>query len=480
MKTRLVQFLLPCVLVVHHSSPSQHPTRSLSSPLVPFGLEGKRVTSLAMEYPEAFFPDSRNHPLVAGTVGEGVFKIFPFDSLSEWKGIGLQKKSISALTVQHWGAGPFDGNRAFAAVIPDGGKGDTLLYAREVLLEFDTVWTPADSGLDRASPRYVRSLNSYYYTGDTPPLAIILGGDGGLYYGSFVWSPAAYDGIIRINAIDVNPHWFGSLAWAAGQQGLSPVALQSIDQGKSWKTIFLPLLIEGEAFSVAVNPKYPDTVYAGGYGVLWETTDGGETWLPSSLQPPGVIITALGVDPIVPRVVYAGGMRVDSSFAFYYSGDAGETWQEVPPPGTQSLAGVSSLAVAHLSGAGGVEQAYAFIGTLGTGVWRFAVPTVTGVYDAHAVPDRFQLNQNYPNPFNSYTRIEFSLPAVQAGNHVSTFVSLKVYDVLGREVAVLVDETIPPGTYEVYWDAANFPSGVYVYRLEVGGHNSARKMLLLR
>jgi len=59
-------------------------------------------------------------------------------------------------------------------------------------------------------------------------------------------------------------------------------------------------------------------------------------------------------------------------------------------------------------------------------------------------------------------------------------VSLKVYDVLGREVAVLVDETIPPGTYGVYWDAANFPSGVYVYRLEVGGDNSARKMLLLR
>jgi endo-1,4-beta-xylanase len=54
-----------------------------------------------------------------------------------------------------------------------------------------------------------------------------------------------------------------------------------------------------------------------------------------------------------------------------------------------------------------------------------------------------------------------------------------MYDVLGREVGVLVDGTLPPGTYEVYWDAANFPSGVYVYRLEVGSHNSARKMLLL-
>jgi len=72
------------------------------------------------------------------------------------------------------------------------------------------------------------------------------------------------------------------------------------------------------------------------------------------------------------------------------------------------------------------------------------------------------------------SQIEFS------GGSNKPLVSLKVFDLPGSEVAVLVDETIPPSTYEAYWDAANFPSGVYVYRLEVEGYSSSRKMPLLR
>ncbi len=90
-----------------------------------------------------------------------------------------------------------------------------------------------------------------------------------------------------------------------------------------------------------------------------------------------------------------------------------------------------------------------------------------------SVPREFTLGQNYPNPFNPATRIDFTLPS--AG-----FVSLKIYDVLGREIAVLVNEDRQPGTYTAEWSAAGAASGVYFYELHSGNFLSARKMLLMK
>jgi phosphatidylserine/phosphatidylglycerophosphate/cardiolipin synthase-like enzyme len=90
-----------------------------------------------------------------------------------------------------------------------------------------------------------------------------------------------------------------------------------------------------------------------------------------------------------------------------------------------------------------------------------------------SVPEQFSLSQNYPNPFNPVTRIRYSLPT-------QSRVSLKVYDILGREVAVLVNESQSAGTYSVQFGAANLASGVYFYRLEAGRHVAQHKMLLLK
>ncbi len=87
-------------------------------------------------------------------------------------------------------------------------------------------------------------------------------------------------------------------------------------------------------------------------------------------------------------------------------------------------------------------------------------------------PLAFRLLQNYPNPFNPATTIQFSIVNTQ-------FTILKVYDILGREVATLVDDVRPAGTYTVSWDpGGNFPSGVYFYRLTAGTYSATRKMIL--
>lgn len=89
------------------------------------------------------------------------------------------------------------------------------------------------------------------------------------------------------------------------------------------------------------------------------------------------------------------------------------------------------------------------------------------------VPGVFALHQNYPNPFNPATVFSFQLP-------VSSFVTLKVFDVLGREVTTLVKEVMTGGSYLVTWDATGYSSGVYFCRLEAGSFVATRKLLLLR
>jgi hypothetical protein len=92
-------------------------------------------------------------------------------------------------------------------------------------------------------------------------------------------------------------------------------------------------------------------------------------------------------------------------------------------------------------------------------------------------PGKFALEQNYPNPFNPKTGIRFSIPTLVPGVND---VKLVVYDILGREVAVLVNERKSAGTYEASFDGGRLASGVYVYRLTAGSFVQSRKMLLMR
>ncbi len=100
--------------------------------------------------------------------------------------------------------------------------------------------------------------------------------------------------------------------------------------------------------------------------------------------------------------------------------------------------------------------------------------TVTGVNDENiALPRECRLYQNYPNPFNPSTNIGFSLPA-------RSRILLRVFDLLGREVATLVNEEKPAGEYTVQWNAQSMPSGVYFYRIHAGTFTATKKVLLLR
>jgi len=103
--------------------------------------------------------------------------------------------------------------------------------------------------------------------------------------------------------------------------------------------------------------------------------------------------------------------------------------------------------------------------------------SATGINDSHSdasgIPNQFKLDQNYPNPFNPSTTIFFSVPGA---NHVS----LKIYDLCGKQIATLVEGRLNAWTHSVLWQAENLPSGIYFSTLEAGAHKISKKMILTK
>jgi len=102
-------------------------------------------------------------------------------------------------------------------------------------------------------------------------------------------------------------------------------------------------------------------------------------------------------------------------------------------------------------------------------------PPPPGVVNVNTItmPTQYSLSQNFPNPFNPATVISYQLP-------ISRWVTLKVYNLLGEEIATLVDRITPAGIYTVSWDGSKVPSGLYIYRLQVGSFSDIKKMVLLK
>jgi hypothetical protein len=130
-------------------------------------------------------------------------------------------------------------------------------------------------------------------------------------------------------------------------------------------------------------------------------------------------------------------------------------------------------------------------GTVYRSVRPVVSPTVSSVLHTGALPVETRLSQNYPNPFNPKTEIRYQIGAGSPGSGLASgpaFVNLRIYDLAGEEISVLVNERKYPGTYTASWDAGNRPSGVYFYQLRVVDESrgpgevffASKKLLLIR
>jgi len=229
--------------------------------------------------------------------------------------------------------------------------------------------------------------------------------------------------------------------------------LKTTDSGISWNQIYSTT---GSSFSYITFINL-NTGYLCSKGIL-KTTDEGNTWIQKT---PGQLLN-------FHKAIFPSdsvGYAYASFGRLFKSTDSGESWGELFVPTDYHFADMNFLDnnTGYLIG----DQGMILKTTNGGG-------NFVGII-AHngEIPVSYSLSQNYPNPFNPVTKIRYEIPK-------SAFVILKIYNVLGMEVTALVNENKQTGSYEVEWDASNFPSGVYFYELTAGKFKQSKKMLMVK
>ncbi len=178
----------------------------------------------------------------------------------------------------------------------------------------------------------------------------------------------------------------------------------------------------------------------------------------------GQINDAAGGAGVANAWVY--GMDAAGSLYFAVTGPSGAFGISNTANGSLDVM-VSEVGFEPVSTAAEIEDAE------GSGTITAQRTVVTSVEEAAALPDTPMLLQNYPNPFNPATTISFSVPE-------RIHVRITVFDLLGKEVAVLVNDFVDAGRHDVVWNAAKFPSGIYLYRLDAASHSQTLRMTLLK
>lgn len=230
----------------------------------------------------------------------------------------------------------------------------------------------------------------------------------------------------------------------------------STNNGSSWTAVNTGLTMKYVySFTSIGSDLFAGTWSAG----VFRSTNNGTNWTAANTGLPSSAIYAL---------VASGSNIFAGTFGggVYLSTNNGDSWSEVNN-------GLNALSINTLALCG----SYLFAGGDASGVWRRPLSEmITDINDnQNDLPTNFSLSQNYPNPFNPNTKLSYQLP-------IGSSVTLKVYDVLGKEIATLVDEYNNAGNYNVEFRIENFglSSGIYFYQLKADDFIQVRKMILLK
>lgn len=197
------------------------------------------------------------------------------------------------------------------------------------------------------------------------------------------------------------------------------------------------------------------SMYIGSETGVHYSSDGGVTWIPKGLD----------IRYISSLVLSSSNFFAGTDLGVYFSNDKGSNWVQK----NQGLSGdiLDSPRLAE-------SDNYIFVSNKSTSTYRRSISEIINVTQINqSVPEKFELNQNYPNPFNPSTNIKFSIPQ-------KLFVTLKIYNQLGKEISVLLNKELNSGTYEYSFNGESLPSGTYFYRLETENFLETKSMVLLK
>ena len=235
--------------------------------------------------------------------------------------------------------------------------------------------------------------------------------------------------------------------------------LKTNDYGQTWTECNL------RANSVLVLPDDPNIILGGQSTHIYRSTDSGDNW---EIVHSG--FTNVSINNF--QLINNNCITVGTSDGVYFSSDKGKTWFDISE-------GLGNRNIQCLSFSKSPIPTL-FAGTYGGGIYRKIIDNILSVEPNKDIIQEYRLFNNYPNPFNPNTTIRYSIPVETLHATSLQYVTLKIYDILGREISSLVNEEKAPGNYEVKFDGSNLSSGVYFYRLQAGTFSETKKFVLMK
>ncbi len=287
---------------------------------------------------------------------------------------------------------------------------------------------------------------------------------------------------------------------SCGWSDITPGDLvKSTNGGANWNLI--SGYLHTAMTEIAVNPVNSNVIYVSGDGKITKSTDYGDTWtssfngLPSSLG-----CYCVAIDPFNPQT-----LLTSNDNGIYRSADNGQNWTQIFNTACRRIAfhpnipGIAAaitfspykILLSTNSGLNWTDSTTAFPGAnmidlvfskLDNNL--YVASSTSGIYkklfvitsvnkEKNILPSEYKLYQNYPNPFNPATKIKFNIK--EPG-----FTTLKIFNILGKEIATMVNENLKPGEYEVTFDGSDLTSGIYFCKLKAGDFSETKKMLLIK
>lgn len=410
---------------------------------------------------------SKGDTIYAGSAGNGMFSTTNLGQVWNQIDNGLSIQQINSVTAK--GIYLFASAR-FAGIFRSSDEGIT--------------WEKKNNGMDFWESNPICVNGNYVYVGT----------EGGIYKSSTYGENWQWMGRPTYNGFVSSIQIFNNTIYA-GNNNMGGLYMSN-DSGNTWQQIGLnncdvnSLLLSDSIFVVGVIDwinsygiyrstnhgvtwvgafpnhavtcllKIQNDIYAGataGSVGVYKSTNNGQSWY----------LSGLTNHSIYSLIDINGNIFASADNGIYLTSNNGSSWVNV----TENLSNTEINSLCNFNN-------YLYAGTIGNSVWKRSLSELIGINkNSTNIPTSYNLFQNYPNPFNPVTKIKFSIPSV--GTTFQT-VQLKIYDILGREIAILVNEHLKPGTYEVEFDGSGYSSGIYFYKLTAGEFTETKRMILVK
>jgi len=259
-----------------------------------------------------------------------------------------------------------------------------------------------------------------------------------------------------ISAKNITYH--NGLLFAARETINDPVGYKSADSGLTWEEL-PPNPLQNTITFFSDSGK----LWAGTISGVWLSPDDGLTWAERN--------NGLQSDPYSSCIIRINDKLITSlhfgGSAIFISSDEGLNWEDFGE-GLTFLNTIEKLVVFGNN----------LIAATSNGLWQRDISEIVSVKEDKELPSGYVLYQNFPNPFNPTTKIKYSIPDV--GASLMKPLRLTVYDILGNEVAILVNGQKPAGEYEVEFSGETLPSGIYFYQLRAGDFTDTKSFVLIK